>query len=147
MRSRYSYLRLKDYNFIYRRVPRLCVDAVIRDRRGAVLSKRDIPPDGGQWHLPGGRVYLQERLADALRRICREETGLRVRIEKVIGPIEYMRLGGWGHSVSIVFLVRRIGGSLHGSRQAREISFFKSLPRNTEDEVRKFLLEHRLIRK
>ena len=146
-RRKRAWLSDKEYRSIYRRVPRLCVDAVIRDRRGIVLSRRDIPPDKGQWHFPGGRVHMQERLEDALKRICREETGLKVRVEKIIGAIEYLKLGGWGHSVCVVYLVRPIGGKLRGSEQARNISFFKSLPRNAEAEVKTFLLANRLIRK
>ena len=77
-----AWLSDKEYRSIYRRVPRLCIDLVTRDRRGLVLSKRDIPPDKGKWHLPSGRVRMQEHLEDALKRICREETGLNVRVEK-----------------------------------------------------------------
>jgi ADP-ribose pyrophosphatase YjhB (NUDIX family) len=90
---------------------------------------------------------MQERLETALRRICREETGLTVRVEKIIGVIEYIRLGRWSHSVSIVYLVRPIRGKLRGSSQARNISFFKSLPEHTLREVKDFLIENRLIRK
>ena len=135
------------YRSIYRRVPRLCVDFVIRDQRGIVLSQRDIPPAKGKWHFPGGRVRMQERLEDALKRICREETGMKVKIEKGIGVIEYLRLGGWGHSVSVIYLVRPVGGKLYGSVQARNISFFKSLPEHTMHEVKDFLIKNRLIRK
>jgi len=142
-----GWLSEKAYRSIYRRVPRLCVDAVIRDRKGIVLSRRDIPPDKGQWHFPGGRVHMQERLKDAVKRICQEETGLKVRVEHIIGAIEYLKLGRWGHSVSIAYLVRALGGTLRGSAQARNISFFKIVPRSTESEVKAFLLANRLIGK
>lgn len=149
MKSTRAKLPTKIYNYIYRRVPRLCVDAIIRDRRGIVLSLRDIPPDRGQWHFPGGKVALQERLEAAVKRICREETGLAVKIERILGAIEYPRLGfgGAGHSVSVAFLVRPVSGQLRGSVQARRIAFFRTLPRVTEHEVRRFLIEHKLIKR
>ncbi len=90
---------------------------------------------------------MQERLEVALERICREETGLVVRVEKILGVVEYIRLGRWGHSVSIVYLVRPLKGKLRGSSQARTISFFKSLPEHTMHEVKDFLIKNRLIRK
>lgn len=90
---------------------------------------------------------MRERLEDAVKRICREETGLKVRVVKIIGAIEYLKLGRWGQTVSIAYLIRPVGGKLRGSWQARKISFFSSLPRNTEFEVKTFLLAKRLIRK
>ena len=41
---------------IYSLVPRLCVDIIVKDKRGVVLSKRDIPPCKGMWHIPGGTI-------------------------------------------------------------------------------------------
>ena len=142
-----DWLSDKEYRAIYSRVPRLCIDLIIRSRNGVVLSKRDIPPDKGMWHLPGGRVRMQEKLEDAIQRIAHGETGLNVRVMKIIGAIEYRYLGAWGHSISIAYLVKPVAGKLRGSKQARNVMFFKSLPKTTEPEVKTFLLSRKLIRK
>lgn len=135
----------RDFKFIYRRVPRLCVDLVIRDRRGIVLIQRDITPDRGRWHFSGGTVHFGESLEAAVRRFARDETGLAIKIVKVIDAVEYFRGKKFGHIVSVVYLVRPVSGKLHGSIQGRNLAFFKSTPRNTVPEQRRFLIKHRLI--
>lgn len=136
----------RDFKFIYRRMPRLCVDLVIKDRRGILLIQRDITPDKGRWHFPGGTVHFGETLADAVKRFGRDETGLAVKIERIIGAAEYFRGARFGHIVSIVVLVRPRSGTLRGSAQGRRVAFFKSLPRGTVVEQRRFLIQHRIIR-
>ncbi|RJQ36785.1 NUDIX hydrolase [Candidatus Parcubacteria bacterium] len=140
-----AWLSDRKYRSIYRKVPRLCVDLVIRDARGIILSRRDIQPDKGMWHLPGGRVRMQEQLPAAIRRIAREETGLKLAVQRIVGVIEYRYLGRWQHSVSVVYLARPIGGRLRGSAQAQKIAFFKSFPRGTMSEVRSFLGAQRIM--
>lgn len=135
-----------DFGFIYRRVPRLCVDLVIKDRRGIVLIQRDIAPDKGRWHFPGGTVRFGETLEQAVHRFSRDETGLRVKIERAIAPVKYFRGERFGHIVSVTYLAGPIGGTLHGGWQGRRVAFFKSLPRNTVPEQRRFLIRQRLIK-
>ena len=140
----------KLYRDIYRRVPRFCVDVVIRSSRGVLLSRRSIRPYVGWWHFPGGRVRLKERLARAIKRICREELGLSVKVLKLAGVIEYLReptvRGLTIHSVSAVFIVKPSGGALRGSWQAEAVAFFKSPPRRTIPAVKKFLLAHGFVK-
>lgn len=104
------------FRSIYRRVPRLCVEVVLRTPRGVVLTKRDIIPWKGWWHLPGGTVGMHESLARAVARVAMEELGVRVRIIKVLGVIEYLHAPAWyGHPVSIALLAHRMNGKLRGS--------------------------------
>lgn len=139
------YLSPRDFKFIYRRVPRLCVDLVIRDRRGIVLIRRDITPDRGRWHFPGGTVHFGETLSSAVRRFARDETGLTVKIFKVIDAVEYFRGKKFGHIVSIVYLVRPVSGTLHGSWQGKRVNFFRALPKGMVVEQRRFLLQRKII--
>jgi len=53
-------LSKRDYYRIYSLVPRLTIDLIIFHNDGLVLSRRDIPPCKGMWHLPGGTVLLGE---------------------------------------------------------------------------------------
>lgn len=57
--------------------PQVTVGALIRGPTGRVLLVRTHKWRGA-WGVPGGKVEYGERLADALRREVREETGLKV---------------------------------------------------------------------
>lgn len=135
----------KDFRFIYGHVPRLCVDLVIKDRRGVILIQRDIMPDKGRWHFPGGTVRFGETLRQAVQRFARDEAGLRVKILFCLGAVEYFRGKKFGHIVSATYLARPIGGALHGSWQGKRTAFFQELPRNTVPEQAKFLIRNRLL--
>ncbi|GAA2158891.1 MULTISPECIES: NUDIX hydrolase [Glycomyces] len=58
----------------------LAVGAVVTDEAGRVLLLRRNPEDfmGGQWELPSGKTDPGERLAAALAREVKEETGLEL---------------------------------------------------------------------
>jgi 8-oxo-dGTP diphosphatase len=65
-----------------------CVGAVIKDGSGRLLLiKRGHEPGKGLWSIPGGRVEAGESDADALVREVREETGLVVTAERLIGSV------------------------------------------------------------
>lgn len=49
-----------------------------------LLVQRGRPPGEGLWAVPGGKVRFGETMADAVRREVLEETGLRVRPDRVI---------------------------------------------------------------
>jgi 8-oxo-dGTP diphosphatase len=69
--------------------PVVAVGAVVRDRDGRLLViRRGRPPAEGRWTVPGGRVEPGERLAEAVRRELREETGLDVRVGDLVGVHE-----------------------------------------------------------
>lgn len=137
----------KEFKYVYDRAPRLCVDLIIQKQQSIVLSKRDIPPAKGKWHLPGGSVLFGEKLAEAVKRKARVETGLKVKIKKIIGVVEYSSKSGYGQSIAVMFLICPLSGKLRGCAQARDIRFFKYLPNNTVVEQGKFLLEQKLIKK
>lgn len=130
------------YDEIYSQVPRICVEILIKTDNGFVLSKRLIPPCVDMWHIPGGTVYLRERLDDAARRIALEELGVKINVFRIIGIINYLKifdktnskLLSKEHGVGIVFLCRLDSpGSFKGSFQAEEIKIFNTdnIPDNT----------------
>jgi ADP-ribose pyrophosphatase YjhB (NUDIX family) len=59
------------------------VSAVIFDRHGRLLLQQR--SDGGQWGLPGGSVEIGESVSDAVVREVQEETGLTVRVRRMVG--------------------------------------------------------------
>jgi len=97
----------KEYDSIYSKVPRICVDIVIGGRGKFHLVMRDIQPYKGKYHLPGGRVRFRESITNAVQRIALKEIGCHVKIKKMIGFMEFPREiqgGSNRHSISIVFL-------------------------------------------
>jgi 8-oxo-dGTP diphosphatase len=66
-----------------------CVGVVVRDGSGRILVvRRARPPSEGLWSIPGGRVEPGETLAEAARREVREETGLDVDVQEILGHVD-----------------------------------------------------------
>jgi 8-oxo-dGTP diphosphatase len=65
-----------------------CVGAVVHDaRRRLLLIRRGHAPSAGLWSVPGGRMEPGETEAQAVVREVAEETGLRVRPDRVLGRV------------------------------------------------------------
>ncbi|MBU4406392.1 MAG: NUDIX hydrolase, partial [Candidatus Altiarchaeota archaeon] len=96
------------------KIPRLTVDAVILDREknSIVLVKRGIYPFEGMWALPGGFVEYKETVENATIREAKEETGLDIEIERMVGVYSDPERDPRGHTVAVTFLCRRVGGEL-----------------------------------
>lgn len=108
-----------------RRSITLTVDAIIiTDDGRVVLVKRVFDPYKDHWALPGGVVEYGERVEDAVIREAKEETGLDIRIERLIGIYSDPGRDPRGHFVSISFLCRPTGGSLRASEETKEVKAF-----------------------
>lgn len=102
--------------------PIIAVDAIIeKGLKKYVLIKRKFPPFKGFWALPGGIVKCGETVEAALEREVREETGLSVRIVKLVGVYSGPNRDPRGHVISICYLCEALGGELKAQSDAEEI--------------------------
>ncbi len=135
-----GWLPREEFFAIYRRVPRLCVEVVVvGPERGVLLTLRDIPPNVGAWHIPGGTVLFGEPLVEAVRRVALDELGLRVEVGELLGYIEYPshHENGLDSPVGLAFRCRPLeddGGLPEGC------AWFTHLPDALYAEQREFLV-------
>jgi ADP-ribose pyrophosphatase YjhB (NUDIX family) len=127
---------------IYSKVPRLCVDLVIKGREGILLTYRKIDPKN-VWHFPGGTVYYRESLINAAKRVAKQELGLDIKIIKEIGTIDFAtNKETFSHAVSVVFLAKITSGSIILDDQASDFGFFKKIPEQMYLPHGKFLKKY-----
>jgi 8-oxo-dGTP diphosphatase len=99
---------------------------IFNDQKQILLGhRRDID----WWNLPGGGMESGETVDEALCREVREETGLEVKIERLVGVYSKPQK----QEVVLTFLCQVIGGSLHSTEETRESRYFapETLPGNT----------------
>ena len=100
----------------------LTADGIIQLADGSiVLAKRKSEPYQGQWGLPGGKMEDKERIEETAVREAREETGLDVRLEKVVGVYSKNGRDPRGRFVSVVYLASPVSGVLEAASDAEEL--------------------------
>ena len=102
--------------------------AVITDNEGKILLHRR--SDNDLWALPGGTMEIGESISETVVREVKEETGLDVVIERLVGiytkPKHLVAFsdGEVRQEFSICFACRTVGGNVTISDESLEASFF-----------------------
>lgn len=137
----------KEFWQIYKKVPRLTVEIIIMGEEGVFLTKRNIEPCKGLWHLPGGTVCFGEKLTDAVARIAKRELGINIKKTKLLGYIEYPSHfeNGLDSPVGIVFEVAKFSGELKPNAEAKDYDWFQKLPSAMHREQRDFCGSRRAL--
>lgn len=103
----------------------LTADIIIRlDNGKIVLVKRRNPPFEGRWALPGGMMDPGERIEETALREAREETGLTVRLQRIVGVYSAPGRDPRGRYVSVAYAAVPEGGSLEAASDASDIGAF-----------------------
>lgn len=132
------------YKQIYSQVPRLCVELIIKNNEGVLLTLRNIAPYKDYWHLPGGTVLFNETLEQAIKRVALEELGVKVSVVKFLGYIDYIKSTDKriGRTISLAFLVKINHDNIKLDFQANKYGFFKKIPAKTIKEHKDFLMKN-----
>ncbi len=100
------------------------VGAIISERDGRLLLiRRGRPPAQGLWSVPGGHVEPGESDADAVRREVAEETGLDVRVDRLVGEIELPGRAGTVYD-NRDYVCTVVGGELRAGDDASEARWY-----------------------
>ncbi|RIK30625.1 MAG: NUDIX hydrolase [Anaerolineae bacterium] len=123
---------------------RLGTSAIIFDENKRVLLTRRT--DNGQWCLPGGAMDAGETAAEACEREVFEETGLHVRVKRLVGVYsDPNRLviypdGNKAFIVALSLEAEIVGGELGLSAETTEARFFSL----AEMETMTIFVNHKL---
>ncbi|MEW6286213.1 MAG: NUDIX domain-containing protein [Chloroflexota bacterium] len=104
-----------------------CSAAIFDSQRRILLTKRT---DNGQWCLPGGGMEAGESAAEACEREVWEETGLSVRVKRLVGVYSHPDQlavypdGNKAHIVVLHFEAEVIGGELGLSNETTDFGYF-----------------------
>lgn len=130
-----------------RTFPRLGASVLVRRGERVLLVRRGTEPGRGRWALPGGLVEPGEEVERAAVREVREETGVRVRLQGLLGVYDLIKRDNKGrlkyHYVTVCFRgeplstrVRRGGEVLEAGWVGREELGKRELSRITAKVLR-----------
>ncbi|MDY6776509.1 MAG: NUDIX hydrolase [Candidatus Nanohaloarchaea archaeon] len=124
---------------------RVAADIIIEESGEVVLIKRGAEPFRGTWSLPGGHVEEGEQVEEAAVREAREETGLEVEVEHVLGIYDEPGRDPRGPVISVAYVCRPVGGELEADTDAEKAHWFEldDLPGELGFDHRKILDDFR----
>lgn len=117
------------------RIPiRPCAVLIEEEKVLCVECKYD---DGEYFLFPGGGVQIGETLAETVRREMLEETGIKIRIKKLVYIDDWIKDKKNNLRVlNVFFLVEKIGGSLiQGEKDDGKIKSLKWIPLKDLDKL------------
>ena len=95
--------------------------AVVEHEGQLVLIRRTLPPLQGYWAPPAGHVEMGESVPEATLREVREETGLEITLEGLVGVYSQADVS----VVIVAYRGRAVGGKSAAGADAGEIALFK----------------------
>jgi len=108
--------------------PKVGAGVVIEDNGRVVLIRRAMEPKQGWWALPSGFVEHDETTEEAAIREAKEETGLIVEIDGLLGVYSFYSdpygSESRGRGVLVLYAAHTVGGTLQAGDDAAEVALF-----------------------
>ena len=135
--------------------PMIAVGVLVINKNKALIIKRGEEPNKFLWSIPGGLVEIGEELEEAAIREVKEEIGIDVKIEQMIGvfncinrnknEIEY-------HYVIIDYVAKEFTGSIKTNKEILDFKWVKfnelnkyELTNTTRDLFREFIIKNNIL--
>lgn len=129
----------------------------VQGPNGIVLIQRDILPEIYSWHIPGGTIRRGETLEIAAKRIMASEAGIEIDILNIIGSMEFLHEEREVdidekkeqidmHTISVVFLAKAKSNTLKGSKDGKNVGWFKTIPSIGHTVHIPFLMKHGFLK-
>ena len=100
--------------------PKVAAVALVIDGDGLVMVKRGVEPEYGKWAFPSGYVDRGEVVESAAMREVKEETGLDVELDRLIGVYSLA-----GSPVAlVVYSAHIVGGEVSVGHDALAVKTF-----------------------
>ena len=100
------------------------VDPIIVKDGKVLLTKRSFGRFKDCWVLPGGKVNIGEDTWGACVREAKQETGLDIKITRMIGFYDDPKRDPEKDAVSVAFLCHPVKGRIRVSKEATDIRWF-----------------------
>jgi 8-oxo-dGTP diphosphatase len=108
--------------YIHFRNPTPVAGCVVEHDGQIVLVRRGIEPGRGMWGIPAGFMEWGETAEEGAMRETAEETGLTVRIERLLGVYSFVT--PYGSGVIIFYVATAISGVLLAGDDAEQAATF-----------------------
>jgi ADP-ribose pyrophosphatase YjhB (NUDIX family) len=109
--------------FIHFTDPKVGVGILVVEEGNILLVRRTMRPEIGKWSIPAGYLDAGEEPESTAVREVLEETGLQVKIERLVG-VYHNPPGQGGASIFILYQGKRVGGELQAEDDADAAAFF-----------------------
>ncbi len=112
------YVECEERHFLHYETQSVGAAAIVVSQGKLLLEKRAVEPGMGYWGLLGGMAEPGEQITDCVVREVLEESGLHVRIKKLLDV-------QGGHTTCVVFYEAEVvGGELVASPESMELCWF-----------------------
>jgi ADP-ribose pyrophosphatase YjhB (NUDIX family) len=109
--------------YIHFRDPKVAAVLFITDGERVLMVRRAVDPQKGKWALPAGYIDYGEDPREAAIREAREETGLDVRISRLIDVLGPDSRQEGPASIVILFEAEVLGGQLAAHDDVDRVAF------------------------
>jgi len=100
--------------------PKVAAVVLVTSGEKLVLVRRGVEPAIGRWSFPSGFVNRGEVVEDGAKREVREETGLDIELDGLVGVYSSRD----GPVVLVVYSATAIGGTPQAGHDATEVALF-----------------------